>query len=284
MDSLSQHLAQVNRYYSSRESQWGYRLFLGGARHFGYYRPEDASYKFSDALLRMEDKLGNALDLSPDSMVLDAGCGVGVVASALASRFGLHVTGIDISESHLKQARIRAHENSLQDKVRFAYGDYSDIPFPNDIFDAIYTMETFVHSENPDLVLQEFMRVLKPGGKLVMFEYSSTPLDLLNDKARNALIEICDVAAMPAWLILNDGVLETKMINVGFNDVSSTNISVNILPMLGWFSKLGHIPYRLGRMLGLKSKVINAMSGVELYRHQDAWKYQIYTAKKPLIP
>lgn len=54
MDILSQHLAQINQYYSSRESRWGYRLFLGGARHFGYYRPEDASHKFSDARNRQK--------------------------------------------------------------------------------------------------------------------------------------------------------------------------------------------------------------------------------------
>lgn len=282
MGNPSQHLTQVNHYYSSRESQWGYRLFLGGARHFGYYRPKDASYKFSDALVRMEDKLGNALNLSPDSMVLDAECGVGVVASALASRFGLDITGIDISQSHLEQARIRVKENNLEDKVKFVYGDYSAIPFADNTFDALYTMETFVHSEDPDRVLNEFMRVLKPGGKIVMFEYSSTPLDLLNDKARDAFTEICAVAAMPAWLILNHGVLEAKMVATGFLDVSSTNLTPNILPMLGWFSKLGRIPYALGRALGVKSKVINAMSGVELYRYQEAWKYQIYRTHKPL--
>lgn len=54
--------------------------------------------------------------------------------------------------------------------------------------------------------------------------------------------------------------------------------------MLRAFHLLGRLPYFLGRVAGRTAKVVNSLSGVELYRHRDAWRYQIYTATRPQQP
>ena len=72
-------------YYDTLESRIGYRLLLGGTRHFGYYEPGTLwPFSLAPALRRMEDYLYASLDLPKGAMVLDAGCGVGHVALHLA--------------------------------------------------------------------------------------------------------------------------------------------------------------------------------------------------------
>ena len=277
------HLGKVVKYYSAGESRLGYQLLLGGTKHFGYYDKIDNPIHFKSALIRMEDRLGVELNLAQGSLVLDAGCGVGSVARAMATRFGLRVQGIDILDFNIAEAKRRSSAQGLDAKTTFAIGDYKNIQFAAATFDGVYTMETFVHSDDPSAVLEQFYRVLKPGGRLVMFEYSSTPERDLSKQAYAALTRICDLAEMPGWLELQHGVLERKLSDAGFTDVRSTDITQNILPMLAWFSKIGKFPYFLGRTLGIPEKVANAMSGVETFKYQEAWRYKIYTAVKPSI-
>lgn len=280
MKPADEHLGKVWRYYDRTESRIGYQVLLGGTKHFGWYEPGDRSYDFKKALVRMEDQLGNRLDLPEGSVVLDAGCGIGAVARALASRFQLHVTGIDILDFNLEEARKRSLEANLEERTKFLWGDYREIPCKSGGFDAVYTMETLVHSDDIRTVLAEFYRVLRPGGKLVLFEYSSTPLERLSNDSRSAFKKVCSIAAMPGWIELKDGVLELKLKEAGFVDISALDVTRNILPMLRWFAILGRFPYWVGRVLKKEQKTVNSMSGVEMYRHQDAWKYNIYTARK----
>jgi len=81
----------VSDYYHSLESRIGYRLILGGTRHFGYYG-EGTLWPFpiEDALRRMEEHLYRTLNLRNGSLVLDAGTGNGDVAIFMA-RKGLKV-------------------------------------------------------------------------------------------------------------------------------------------------------------------------------------------------
>jgi len=281
MKPTNEHLAKVWRYYDRTESRIGYQVLLGGTKHFGWYESGDRSYDFARALIRMEDQLGNQLGLPKDSSVLDAGCGTGAVARAMASRFQLNVTGIDILDFNLDAARSRSKKAQLDQKTKFTWGDYREIPFGSDDFDGVYTMETLVHSDDVDKVLGEFYRVLKPGGKLIMFEYSSTPLAKLSEISKKAFLKVCDIAAMPGWIELEDGILEAKLQHAGFINITSTDITNKMLPMLHWFAILGRFPYFVGRVIRKEQKTVNSMSGVEMYRHQEAWKYNIYTAQKP---
>jgi ubiquinone/menaquinone biosynthesis C-methylase UbiE len=278
--SRDSNLKRVWRYYDQTESRIGYKLLLGGTKHFGWYEPGQSLWRFSTAMRQMEDVLADKLNLLAGSAVLDAGCGVGDVARAMASKYGLKVTGIDILEFNLKEARRRSAASGLANRTHFMWGDYHDLEFTDDSFDGIYTMETFVHSANPEKVLSEFLRVLKPGGRLVMFEYSRTPEPDLSKEANEALRQVCELAAMPAWLKMNHGDLEQLLEGAGFSVESVTDVTAKMLPMLRAFSLIGAFPYFLGRVLGVTPKVVNAMSGVEMWKHRDAWRYHIYVALK----
>src|ERR1700761_5595098 len=106
---VGDHSFQLQRYYASLESRAGYRLFLGGTRHYGYYRKDtDWPWPIGRALRAMEDHLFNSLGLSEGAKVLDAGCGYGHVAIRGARR-GLQIQCIDIVPRHVK----RAQQNAL---------------------------------------------------------------------------------------------------------------------------------------------------------------------------
>lgn len=276
-----QNLRRVLRYYDRTESRLGYRLLLGETKHFGWYEPGQSMWRFAAAMRRMERVLAERLDLPAGSRVLDAGCGVGDVARTLALEKLLNVTGIDLLDFNLATARRRSEAAGLADRTRFVRADYHHLPFRASSFDGTYTMETLVHSADPATVLKEFFRVLRPGGKLVLCEYSRTPADELSARANQAFEMVCELAAMPGWLLLPHGQMERLLKRAGFAVESATDVTEKMLPMLRAFSIIGRFPYLVGRIVGRRAKVVNALSGVEMYRHQDAWRYQIYTASKP---
>jgi sterol 24-C-methyltransferase len=279
--STARHLASVSRYYRSGESLLGYSYLLGGTKHFGYYAPGDPGWRLHPAMRRMEDQLAERLALPPGAVVLDAGCGVGDVAARLAGVHGLHVTGIDILDFNLATARERARARGLAGRTAFLEMDYAALAFPDGSFDGAYTMETLVHSDNVERVLHGLHRVLRPGGRLVLFEYSRTPEAHLTPRAARVLREVNEGAAMPGFQRLAHGLLEQLLADAGFVDVAAEDLTARMLPMLRVFARLGWLPYHGARLLGRADHAVNAMSGVELYRHREAWRYQAYTCRKP---
>ncbi|ADP80193.1 Methyltransferase type 11 [Pseudofrankia inefficax] len=279
MPNRDENKRAVLRYYDRTESRLGYLYLLRGTKHFGWYEAGDSGWRFSPAMRRMERQLGQRLGLEADSRVLDAGCGMGDVARTLAADFGLDITGIDILDFNLVEARRRSERAGLANRTRFIECDYHDLSrFEDGEFDGVYTMETFVHAADAERALAEFHRVLRPGGRLVMFEYSRTPNECLLPAARAAFDAVCELGAMPAWHRLNHGDLENLLESASFKVESVEDVTARMLPMLRLFAVLGRFPYALARRLGKTEKAVNAMSGVEMWKHQEAWRYNIYTA------
>ncbi|MFH8574352.1 class I SAM-dependent methyltransferase [Streptomyces sp. NPDC017993] len=272
----------VMPYYRTFESRFGYLALLGRTRHFGWYEPGDSPLRFAAAMRRMEVIAARKLALPPTSSVLDAGCGVGETARTVARSSGGYVTGIDGIESDIAIARQRsARAGEPGRRTRFLRANYHALPFANASFDGLYTMESFVHSPNPRQGLAEFFRVLRPGGKLVMLEYSSTPQAQLSPRARTALHRVCELSAMPGLLTMTHGELERLLQQTGFTVEPTYDATTKILPMLWAFSVLGRLPYAIARGVGRGDSMVNAMAAVEMYRHQSTWRYTICVATKP---
>jgi SAM-dependent methyltransferase len=99
------------------------------------------------------------------SRVLDIACGTGNTAIPLA-RAGCIVTGVDIAPNLLAQARERAAAEGVT--IAFDEGDAEQLPYADASFDAVVTMFGAMFAPRPELVTAEFARVLKPGGRLAM--------------------------------------------------------------------------------------------------------------------
>lgn len=133
------------------------------------------------ALLRAENALrapwvANELHrrLLKPVKVLDIGCGGGFLTNHLA-KCGHVVTGIDLSPSSLEAAR----KNDGTKSVKYIAGNAYQLPFEDGSFDAACAMDILEHVENPDLLLQEAARVLRPGGLFFFHTFNRNFLSYL---------------------------------------------------------------------------------------------------------
>jgi sterol 24-C-methyltransferase len=272
---------RVRRYFRKPESRILYRLFLGGTKHFGYYPPGSRRLSMATAMRMMEDKLGTTLKLPPGSRVLDAGCGEGDVAIRMATKFGLHVEGVDLLEFSLDKAHKKARKLGLEDLLRFHRMDYANLRFPDQTFDGAYTMETLVHAFDHERALQELLRVLKPGGKLVLFEYSIAPRHHLSAAQQASFDFSVEGGAMPSLPSFIHDAFPEVLERAGFIAVSVKDITERMIPMLKRFAQIGYVPCQLGRLLRLQGELVNCASAVQVYRHRSVWRYNIVTAERP---
>ncbi|EOD51431.1 putative methyltransferase type 11 protein [Neofusicoccum parvum UCRNP2] len=275
---------QLQSYYLSLESRIGYRLLLGGTRHFGYYE-HDTYWPFplGRALRAMEDKMAASLGLSPGAYVLDAGCGIGHVAIHLAKQHGYRIQGIDIVDHHLVKARKNIAQSGLpKGQVEMRRMDYHHLEtLDEQSFDGVYTMETFVHATDPNAVLAGFHRILRPGGRLSLFEYDHNFLeDSPNDMAVS-MRKINNFAAMPTNALSHPGVFKGMLEDAGFTDVVVRDYSENIKPMTRLFFLIAYIPFLIITFLRLEKYFINTVAGVESYRGHGQWRYVAISATKP---
>jgi ubiquinone/menaquinone biosynthesis C-methylase UbiE len=101
--------------------------------------------------------------------VLDVACGTGNTALP-AARAGADVTGVDIADNLIEQARSRAAAEGLT--AKFEVGDADELPYEDGSFDAIVTMFGAMFAPRPEVVVSEFKRVCKSGGLIAMANWT----------------------------------------------------------------------------------------------------------------
>lgn len=104
--------------------------------------------------------------------ILDVATGTADLAIAALRTDPEHITGIDISEGMLSVGRQKLVERHLADRITLEQGDSEALRFADDTFDAITAAYGVRNFEHLDRGLAEMRRVLRPGGKLVILEFS----------------------------------------------------------------------------------------------------------------
>jgi ubiquinone/menaquinone biosynthesis C-methylase UbiE len=127
------------------------------------------------AVLAAKRRSFELLALSPGDRVLDAGCGTGTDAIALLERVtpGGEVVGVDVSESAIAAAWRAAGSRA---GISFQPADLLSLPFPDASFDASRADRALLHVARPEVAVGELVRVIAPGGRVVLSEaLFSTP-------------------------------------------------------------------------------------------------------------
>lgn len=106
------------------------------------------------------------LEPKSDDVILDAGCGMGLLLLTLGKKIGRGI-GVDIDIEKIKEALRLKDELSL-DNIEFYNVDAANLEFPESFFDKIVCSEVLEHIEDDRKVVNGFFRMLKPGGKLVI--------------------------------------------------------------------------------------------------------------------
>lgn len=108
------------------------------------------------------------LDLRPDDRALEIGFGPGVDIQR-ASEVATYVAGIDHSAVMVQQAKRRNRMGIRAGKVEVRQGSSADpLPFPEDSFTKVFSINSFQFWPDPHLTLRELHRVLRPGGLIAM--------------------------------------------------------------------------------------------------------------------
>ena len=113
------------------------------------------------------------LRASGPKLVLDVATGTGDLAIEIAKKSPeASVVGLDISQEMLKAGRVKIAHRKLDDRIEMVKGDSEDIRYPDNTFDGITVAFGVRNFEHLDRGLREMLRVLKPGGKLIVLEFS----------------------------------------------------------------------------------------------------------------
>lgn len=121
--------------------------------------------RFATFLVEGADEFLAISDIPAGATILDVASGAGQTALPLA-RKGHRVTGIDIAANLVEEARKRAYTEGLD--VQFDEGDAEDLPYDDASFDVAFSLIGAMFAPQPEKVAAEFARVTRPGGRIIM--------------------------------------------------------------------------------------------------------------------
>ena len=140
------------------------------------------------------------LEIKPTDCVLDIGFGGGSATKKITKLMpeGL-IAGIDISEAMLKRGNKNFKKLISQGKINLKEGSASKIPYANDYFDKVYTVNTIYFWSDPLKDSREVFRVMKEGGKFIItyftkeiFHFTRYGFTLYEEQQLRDLLEIAE--------------------------------------------------------------------------------------------
>lgn len=280
MIKLNNSQASVAHYYTRFGTRFGFRFVMRKSQHFGYYDKQHtdewaAQRNFHEKFIRL-------LAVQPGMKLLDAGCGQGVVASYVAQASGAEVTGITITPYEVGSAQHVARRQGVAGKTHFLLADYSDPPFADATFDRVYAIETLCHAVDVQKVINEFWRVLKPGGQLVCAEYQLDD-DFFGEEGRWAIRFLMQYAGCFGGEQFGKGQFVGYLREAGFVDIKERDWTAAITPSVARLERLARPFAAVALRFHLERLLINAVIA-KIYDEgikRGVFSYKVYTAIKP---
>ncbi len=232
---MSNNLYQnIREFYDASSGLW--EQIWGEHMHHGYYG-RGGNYKLErrQAQIELIEELllwaGYNQNQKPQN-IIDVGCGIGGSTLYLAKKFGSQATGITLSPVQAARATERASQADLESQVRFEVANALDMPFEEETFDLVWSLESGEHMPDKTKFIAECYRVLKPGGKIILAtwchrETNSLAGDLTPDEIAH-LKEIYRVYCLPYVISLSE--YRTIALDCGFQDLIADDWSMAVAP------------------------------------------------------
>lgn len=141
---LQKYVLEPKQLYFELQSSWGITKHIGG-------------FKATKELIEL-------CHINKGKYVLEVGCGVGITACYIAQEYEGKVVGVDISERMIKTSRERAKRKNIEGRVEFILADAQNLPFEDELFDAVICESVNVFVKDKLKALKEYIRVIKPDG------------------------------------------------------------------------------------------------------------------------
>ena len=214
--------SSLTRHYYNLVTDF-YEYGWGSSFHFcTFFKGEP----FRQAIARHEHYLASKMNINENMHVLDVGCGVGGPATEISRFTGCKVTGLNNNDYQIERATYKAKQNGLSDKLNFVKGDFMQMDFSAETFDAVYAIEATVHAPVLEGVYSEIYKVLKPGGTFGVYEWVMTDeYDENNEEHRRIAygIEVGD--GIPK--MYKKEVADKALRNVGFEIIYEKDLADN---------------------------------------------------------
>eukprot|EP00892_Ulva_mutabilis_P012348 jgi/Ulvmu1/9486/UM052_0056.1 len=223
----------VNDFYSFVTDiyEWGW----GASFHFA---PKIWSHDWKAGEACQEVRIAHMLRATPGMKVLDVGCGVGGPMRIIAASTGAHITGITISEYQVERCKKLNAKAGMSEVTEVIQGDFHKMPFADNSFDAIFSVEATCHASSLPEVYSEIFRVLKPGGCFVSQEWVSTKAYNADNNDHVRIIEEINFGnSLPNMRTWSEA--ESAGKQVGFQLVTAYDAAPILLgPNKPWFERL----------------------------------------------
>ncbi len=131
---------------------------------------EREALRLNDQATTLEDIIHNDTIFYKDSLILEAGCGVGAQTKIIATKNPeSNFISVDLSEDSIREAKEMIKSLGINN-VEFKQADIFNLPFKDGIFDSVIICFVLEHLHNPKQALNELKRVLKKGGTMIAIE------------------------------------------------------------------------------------------------------------------
>ncbi len=162
---------RIRNFYDASSALW--ENAWGEHMHHGYYGADGAEGRAACfnpriAQVRLIDEIIAWSGIRQPRRILDVGCGIGGSTLHLAQRYGASAEGITLSPVQAQRAKERAGAAGLEPMVRFRVANALAMPYPDDSFDLVWSLESGEHMPDKQRFLSECHRVLSPGGRLMV--------------------------------------------------------------------------------------------------------------------
>ena len=232
---MSNNLYQdIREFYDASSGLW--ESIWGEHMHHGYYG-RNGNYKLDrrQAQIELIEELliwaGYNKQHVPQN-IIDVGCGIGGSTLHLAQKFGSIATGITLSPVQASRAQERAAEIGLDSRVHFEVANALEMPFEDNTFDLVWSLESGEHMPDKTKFIAECYRVLKPGGKMILATWCHRETDSFAGELTPSevahLKEIYRVYCLPYVISLSE--YRTIALECGFENLQADDWSIAVAP------------------------------------------------------
>jgi SAM-dependent methyltransferase len=163
-------------------------------------------------------ELLDRLPIRPGQSLLDVACGSGQLA-LIAARRGLKVTGVDIAGNSIAAARGRAAAEGID--AQFDEGDAEELPYADARFDVVATLYGAMFAPRPDRVAAELLRVSRPGGIVVMGNWTK---EGFIGHMFKTIARFISPPGMPSPLLWGDEAVVRERFGAGVSELRLTRV------------------------------------------------------------
>lgn len=222
---------QIQQFYDASSRLW--EKVWGEHMHHGYYGTRGEIRKpRRQAQIDLIDALLQWSQVQSPQNILDVGCGIGGSTLDLANRYNAKATGITLSPVQVNRAQERSQIAGLTEKCDFQVADAMAMPFDDNTFDLVWSLESGEHMSDKAQFLRECYRVGSEGGTILIVTWCHRPTDAysgeLTPSEKRHLEQIYRVYHLPGVISLPE--YQAIAQEIGYKNIRTADWSAAVAP------------------------------------------------------